>query len=84
MKKQLSFFLMLLISLIAGAQNTVVQLTNGQAEGSLSNGIFVYKGIPYAKAKRFMLPESPDTWDGVKKFNEYGQSGCNGFCAATA
>ncbi|MBQ9884339.1 MAG: carboxylesterase/lipase family protein [Bacteroidaceae bacterium] len=73
MKKQLSFFLMLLISLIAGAQNTVVQLTNGQAEGSLSNGIFVYKGIPYAKAKRFMLPESPDTWDGVKKFNEYGQ-----------
>ncbi|MDO4187264.1 MAG: carboxylesterase family protein [Bacteroidales bacterium] len=73
MKKQLLFLIGLFAAMTVMAQSTLVQLTNGQAEGSISNGIYVYKGIPYAKAERFMIPVSPDSWEGVKKFNEYGQ-----------
>ena len=73
MKKQLLFLIGLFAAMTVMAQSTLVQLTNGQAEGSIYNGIYVYKGIPYAKAERFMIPVSPDSWEGVKKFNEYGQ-----------
>ena len=73
MKKQFVFLTMILVALSACAQSTMVTLTNGQAEGSLNNGIYTYKGIPYAQAERFMAPVAPDSWEGVKKFNEYGQ-----------
>lgn len=59
--------------LFAIAQDTQVKLTNGLAEGIVSNGIYVYKGIPYAKAERFMVPQAPDEWQGVRHFNDYGQ-----------
>lgn len=53
-------------------QSTVVELTLGKAEGTLENGIYSYKGIPYAKAERFMPPESPDSWNGIRSFTAYG------------
>ena len=64
------FFLML--GLAASAQSTIVMTSGGLAAGTASNGIISYKGIPYAKAERFMAPHGPVTWEGVRTFNTYG------------
>jgi len=34
--------------------------------------VYIYKGIPYAKASRFMAPEKPDAWQGVRSCRNYG------------
>ena len=60
MKKLLFILVTVLVSCMSGAQNTQVTLSSGVAEGSVSNGIYVYKGIPYAKAERFMPPPTAD------------------------
>lgn len=73
MRKLFYFLMMSIAPLFAIAQDTQVKLTNGLAEGIVSNGIYVYKGIPYAKAERFMVPQAPDEWQGVRHFNDYGQ-----------
>lgn len=51
---------------------TVVNLTGGKAQGEIQKGIYIYKGIPYAHATRFMPPEAPESWDGIRTFTEYG------------
>lgn len=53
-------------------QSTVVSLTNGQVQGVYADSIYSFKGIPYAKAARFMPPEQPDTWDTIRTFDTYG------------
>ena len=50
----------------------VVNLTGGKAQGEIQKGIYIYKGIPYAHATRFMPPEAPESWDGIRTFTEYG------------
>lgn len=56
---------------ISWGQTTVVNLTTGKAQGDFQEGIYTYKGIPYAKAKRFMAPQNPDSWKGIRTFAEY-------------
>lgn len=51
--------------------SSVVSLTTGKAQGQILNGIYVYKGIPYAHANRFMPPEPFGSWDGIRTFTEY-------------
>jgi para-nitrobenzyl esterase len=53
-------------------QNPVVKTTYGVISGSIDDGIFTFKGIPYAKAERFMPPQEPDVWDGVLECNDFG------------
>lgn len=62
----------LMLGLAASAQSTIVMTSSGLAAGTASNGIISYKGIPYAKAERFMAPHGPVTWEGVRTFNTYG------------
>jgi para-nitrobenzyl esterase len=38
----------------------------------MDDAIFTFKGIPYAKAERFMPPQEPDVWDGVLECNDSG------------
>ena len=47
-------------------------VTEGQIAGYTENGINIYKGIPYAKAARFMAPEKADSWQGVRSCRNYG------------
>ena len=54
------------------AQSTLVQTDKGQVAGYIDNGIFIYKGIPYAKAERFMAPQPADSWEGVRSSRAYG------------
>ncbi len=49
-----------------------VKTTHGIVAGYIDGGAYVYKGIRYAKADRFMPPVEPDSWDGVLSTREYG------------
>lgn len=53
-------------------QYATVQTQYGKVRGYLHNTIFTFKGIPYAKAERFMPPSRPDSWNGVRNSMSYG------------
>ena len=53
-------------------QKPVVKTTYGTISGKIDSGIFIFKGIPYAKAERFMPPQEPDAWEGVRECIAYG------------
>ena len=54
----------------------VVETTGGRLRGSHSRGVLAFKGIPYAAppvgALRWMPPEPPVPWAGVREALEYG------------
>lgn len=51
---------------------TVVKTTFGDISGSREDSIFVFKGIPYATAERFMPPQEPQAWKGVRQCTTFG------------
>jgi para-nitrobenzyl esterase len=53
-------------------QEPVVKTTHGNVLGSFNDSVYAFKGIPYAKAQRFMPPQDPDAWDGVRECKEFG------------
>jgi para-nitrobenzyl esterase len=59
-------------AILAGKDIAVTSTDNGQVRGYIHNGTFTYKGIPYAKAQRFMAPEKPASWPGVRTSLAYG------------
>jgi len=40
--------------------------------GYIDDGVFIYKGIPYATAERFAEPVSPEPWKEVRPSRAYG------------
>lgn len=52
--------------------DAVATVGQGQIAGYSENGVYIYKGIPYAKAARFMAPEAPEAWQGVRSCRNYG------------
>lgn len=50
----------------------VVQTKAGKLRGYQINGIYTFRGIRYAKAKRFHMPEPVDPWDGIVDAQDYG------------
>ena len=48
------------------AKNTTVQTVSGPVAGYVDDGVFIYKGIPYAKADRFAEAVDPDPWTDVR------------------
>lgn len=57
---------------IAGKDIAVVSTESGKARGYVHNGTYTFKGIPYAKAARFIAPQKPDSWTGVRSSMTYG------------
>lgn len=55
-----------------GENVAVTNTESGKVRGYIQNGIFTYKGIPYAKAERFMAATKPDSWEGVRSSTMYG------------
>ncbi|MEJ0031838.1 MAG: carboxylesterase family protein [Bacteroidota bacterium] len=49
--------------LVTGENVAVTNTNSGKVRGYIHNGIYTYKGIPYAQAKRFQAPEKPKAWD---------------------
>ena len=59
-------------ALETSAKVTTVQTASGPVAGYVDDGVFIYKGIPYAKAARFMPAEDPDPWTEVRSSRAYG------------
>ena len=45
---------------------------SGTIEGYQDGSIFTFKGIQYAKAERFMPPQAPDKFEGIRQCKIYG------------
>jgi para-nitrobenzyl esterase len=60
------------LPLVNGENTAVTQTNSGKVRGYVHNGIFTYKGIPYATAKRFQAPEKPAAWEGIRSSMTYG------------
>ena len=58
--------------LATGKDVAVAQTAYGKVRGYIHSGIYTYKGIPYAKAERFMAPAKPDAWQDVRSSLTYG------------
>lgn len=54
----------------------IVTTDKGKIRGFLFNDIYQFRGVPYAKAKRFAVPEEISPFDGVKDMFNYGNV-CN-------
>ena len=54
------------------ARLTTVQTVSGPVAGYIDEGVYIYKGIPYAKADRFAPPVDPDPWTDVRPSRAYG------------
>ena len=59
-------------ALETSAAASTVQTKSGPVAGYVDDGVFIYKGIPYAKAERFMQAEDPDPWTEVRASRAYG------------
>lgn len=57
---------------ITTGQHTIAHTIYGDIQGYCDDGIYTFKGVPYAKAERFMSPDYPDHHDGVLKCQVYG------------
>ncbi|MGI6243716.1 MAG: carboxylesterase/lipase family protein [Prevotella sp.] len=51
---------------------STVETQYGKVAGYIENGIYNYKGIPYAEASRFEEPHAPKAWTGVRSSRYYG------------
>lgn len=60
------------LPLVNGETTAVAQTNSGKVRGYVHNGIYTYKGIPYAQAKRFQAPEKPAAWEGIRSSMSYG------------
>lgn len=56
----------------ASVETAVAETESGKVAGYVEEGIYIYKGIPYAKAERFMPPVAPDKWEGIRSSRAYG------------
>ncbi|MCJ7465699.1 MAG: carboxylesterase family protein [Maribacter sp.] len=58
---------------ISTGENVAITNTeSGKVRGYIHDGIFTYKGIPYAQAERFMAPSKPASWEGIRSSTTYG------------
>lgn len=57
---------------IVSDQSTTTNTLYGPVQGYRDGSVYTFKGIPYAKAERFMPPQKPDKHAGVVKHRTYG------------
>lgn len=50
----------------------VVQTKQGKLRGIETEGTFIFRGVPYAQAKRFQMPQPPASWEGIRNARAYG------------
>ena len=80
MRRFSSIFLMITLGLFiiscnpktTDSQEPVVATTAGDVSGSINDSVFAFKGIPYATAERFMPPQDPIAWEGVRETTDFG------------
>ena len=50
----------------------VVETKQGKLRGFYRDGVYQFWGIRYATARRFHMPEEPESWSGIKNAMAYG------------
>lgn len=58
--------------MMANNETAKASTESGDLIGYVHKAIFNFKGIPYAKAERFMPPQKPEKWEGVRSCRSYG------------
>src|ERR1700732_1479024 len=65
-------------TVIASDTATVAETTSGKIRGFRRNGIYIFKGVPYgastAGARRFMPPDKPEPWPGIRNALHHAQA----------
>ena len=56
----------------SSTEKTLAQTKYGQVAGYIERGVYTYKGIPYAKAERFLPAQEPKAWQGVRSSRHWG------------
>ncbi len=59
-------------SVILSKTEGVADTAYGKVRGFIDEGTYTFRGVPYAKAERFQMPEAPDAWDDVLNCVVYG------------
>jgi para-nitrobenzyl esterase len=57
-----------------GRNDTVVETAQGRVRGATSDGVNVFKGIPYARSARFRPPQPLQPWPGTRDALALGPS----------
>ena len=62
--------------IMSDKENPVVATKSGKIAGSFENGLYIFKGIPYAAPPmgelRWMPPQPVKKWDGVRDAKNSG------------
>jgi para-nitrobenzyl esterase len=71
-----------LVRALAAESGVTFESTAGKLRGTDSNGVKIFKGVPYGAstdgAARFLPAQKPAPWAGVRDALEYGPSGWQG------
>ena len=59
-------------SIISNPDYPVVETKAGKLRGLWEEGVFLFRGVQYATAKRFHLPQPVEPWEGTKEAIIYG------------
>lgn len=51
----------------------MVEVAEGKLLGFIDRGIYTFRGIPYARARRFMMPQEVEPWSGIRDATRYGE-----------
>jgi len=58
--------------IIVSSTDAIVNTESGDVRGYIHTGTYIYRGIPYAQAERFMPPEKPTPWEGLRSSLSFG------------
>ena len=58
--------------LVCNNEENIVKTDKGAVRGFSLDGLHIFKGIPYARAKRFHAPEPAEAWDGLFDATSFG------------
>lgn len=58
--------------IICDYDQAIAHTKQGKLQGVISDQTYVFRGIAYARAKRFHMPEPVEPWEGVRKAIVYG------------
>lgn len=56
----------------AKSEPSVAETTSGKVRGAAIEGVHIFRGIPYAQARRFQPPTAAAKWTGVRDATETG------------
>jgi len=59
---------------MSGSEHTIVETAQGKLRGAVTDGINVFKGIPYARSARFQPPQPEQPWSGTRDALALGPS----------